>query len=870
MGKKINRRQILKTATTGIVAISLPKEASSEGAADEQILENENQSEHLVDYAITHGGIQTVKHPQLGVQVNGQTSIRYLRFARPVFVDYLEIGKIVYGRAVPKVPCHPAHIIISTLDLKSYRWHTIREIDLPLDPKIVEPDLSQEMTIEEMEAHFDSVLKGPPYFIQLGLKTNHLRVVCDREHQVWPNHGEFNGGIHNVPFGILNNLKAYGKPGTLQKENVEYNKVLNRKKIYPVAPMGMKVHDLPNMLLYEGKYLSIGFSLMRPALMFLGWDVLGGEGAATNRLLVTRQRTVHEKMGGISGPLLRTLNADYPAHLWTGDVTVDGNKVCYKNLNVIAGLKIDATFTVESGSIIIELVQTCDKPLPVIEANVWRLAWDLTKGITGLAAVPTLKPGRNGDVKYPAIWATDGNGSLVCNLLKGDPDLTRLQAESYRYEECATGGFIFGKHPGNTQCKVVPAGTYKAKFELKLDNLGPQKVNGSAPPSIGLARHWGTVFSCFRPEFGGFSNHAASGHCHLSQGPPLEIVAYTKIPKVGPKPLDLARFTISRALLGGGGYGYWRNLYLDTDPVLVSAAGRIHQAGPDVKWLKQVEPGLVETINRILGFIENDGMVVCRDLSGNSGSYRWSTNSFDVVGFGHIDGYVNAWAYRALRNAAAMLDDLGHYKKLVTKCRQAASNLQNNYASVLLNPETGWVAGWRSRDNKLHDYGFIWVNGAALAFGLLDNNLAKNALFNLEAERKKVGPKTARMGLPCNLYPIQEKDHMLARVLDNNHPTFETYTDGSLSGWSATYYLRSLSKYGDRDHAKKVIEEMSEGYAASVFNGGHGTGHEFRSWEGLPTGYEGTLIGCFGPLYAIAIEEGVIKPTDPEWWPENG
>ena len=68
---------------------------------------------------------------------------------------------------------------------------------------------------------------------------------------------------------------------------------------------------------------------------------------------------------------------------------------------------------------------------------------------------------------------------------------------------------------------------------------------------------------------------------------------------------------------------------------------------------------------------------------------------------------------------------------------------------------------------------------------------------------------------------------------------------------------------------EELAEELAAGYAAGIFNGGNGSGHEFRSWEGLPTGYEGTLIGCFGPLYAIAIERGVLKPSDPEWWPDN-
>jgi hypothetical protein len=44
-------------------------------------------------------------------------------------------------------------------------------------------------------------------------------------------------------------------------------------------------------------------------------------------------------------------------------------------------------------------------------------------------------------------------------------------------------------------------------------------------------------------------------------------------------------------------------------------------------------------------------------------------------------------------------------------------------------------------------------------------------------------------------------------------------------------------------------------------------GNEFRTWDGLRTGYEGTLIGNFLPVYALAIERGALKPREPEWWP---
>ncbi|HUU68124.1 MAG TPA: hypothetical protein VM186_01260, partial [Planctomycetota bacterium] len=131
----------------------------------------------------------------------------------------------------------------------------------------------------------------------------------------------------------------------------------------------------------------------------------------------------------------------------------------------------------------------------------------------------------------------------------------------------------------------------------------------------------------------------------------------------------------------------------------------------------------------------------------------------------------------------------------------------------------------------------------------------------------KIGLASARMALPCNLLPIRDDDHMLPKIIGDAQPTFELYTDGSLCPQNATYYLRALSIYGLKPQAGKLAAELEEGFASGMFNGGIGTGHEFRSWDGLPTGYEGTLVGCFGPMYAIAIEQGLLHPPEPEWWP---
>jgi hypothetical protein len=348
-------------------------------------------------------------------------------------------------------------------------------------------------------------------------------------------------------------------------------------------------------------------------------------------------------------------------------------------------------------------------------------------------------------------------------------------------------------------------------------------------------------------------------------------VPATKHPKGGPDPLELLRYTVERAILDGPGCGYHRTLYTDSDPKLICGAGRVHQTKPDRTWLKRIEPGLRESVDRMISSVGEEGLLICKDLSGNSGSHRWSTNELDVVGFGHICGLTNAWAYRAFRNAAAMLMDLKN-TDLASRCRGFADGIRRNYARRLLNPETGWLGGWRSRDGKLHDYAFTWVNGPAIAFGLLDAGAARTALEGLERLRHQVGAGSARMGIPFNLLPIHPDDHMLPKIASwgELQPTFEFYTDGAMNGWSPTYYLRALSIYGVKDAARQLACELADGYAWGMFNGGEGSGVEWKTWAGLPTGYEGTQIACFGSLYSIAIELGLVSPPDPEWWPANG
>ena len=238
----------------------------------------------------------------------------------------------------------------------------------------------------------------------------------------------------------------------------------------------------------------------------------------------------------------------------------------------------------------------------------------------------------------------------------------------------------------------------------------------------------------------------------------------------------------------------------------------------------------------------------------------------DVIGFGHMDAYVNAWSYRAFHNLRALFTCIGALES-AERAQVAANRIRDAFAAQLLNPETGWVAGWRSRDGTLHDYAFLWVNGPALAFGLLDDEPARTALCRLERLRAEVGLGSAATGFPTNLLPIAADDQMAHIFTPLGQPSFELYTDGGLSG-SASYYLRALDMYGLADNARRLGAELLEGYRSRLFSGPIGGGQEFLTWEGFPTGSEGTLVVRLDSLSAIAVNAGITTPFSPEWWPE--
>ncbi len=774
----------------------------------------------LPHYAITHA--------HQGAEPASRSAVRYLRFLRQVTPERLELSPLVAGRWAPSVPTHPAHLLVSTLE--GGAWRLLQKADIAPDRRIAGDGLTQAMELEALEAHFRAVMAAVPVHVVplAGVPATTLKVECDREHPVWPSHGECNGNPAGVPFGILDSLKVFGSAPDSSLPAPPWNPLLTREECAPRASRGMRVRADGAKVLFEGARLSVGFSLRRPVLLHLGWDSGGSSARAGSNRLSTRRVGFRDQIRGVSGPLLVGFQGDYGSHRWSGSVSVRGNQVFYRGLWAIRGLTLDARFIVEPDRLLVELTQSADS-IPVIESEAWRFAFAATRGMTGVAGVPAGMPGRAGDVPFPVCLAGDGNGALSIRVVGGTaggtagatPGATvsaRMQVESYRATGEVTAGIVLCDRPASGVPLSVPAGSRTAELEITVTAFEPASRRNAPEPGPGLRAHWSSVFSFFRPELGGFSNNALSIHCNQNQHTPIDVAVFTRRPDNGPDPIDCARFTIGRALAGGGGYGYWRSLSLDSDPVLVSSAGRIHQARPDSAWLSSISPGLTA--------------------------------------------------------AAALLLDRGNLA-LAGRCREAAGLIRSGYARAFLNPLTGWVACWTSRDGLLHDYASPLVNGAACAFGLLDHAEARRALEGLERLRTERGLESAAAGIPFTLLPIDLLDHALPAVTGGGatEPTFECYTDGSLSAAAAAFYLRALSLHGLSRQASRMCAELDRSLADGVFTGppgGIGDGREFHTWEGLTAGYEGTFGLTFGVLYAMAIEQGLFTPPTPEWWPSNG
>lgn len=485
-----------------------------------------------------------------------------------------------------------------------------------------------------------------------------------------------------------------------------------------------------------------------------------------------------------------------------------------------------------------------------------------------------------GQAHLPALLHLPEQGSLRIEAESREPVL--LQYEAHRRDK----GYIQVIFPGATLSNP------RIAYTFTIVAIYPRIAGIESDPRFdGFRRSWLNIFQ-MQAEDGVLANHSASDPCAFVQHMYSEVAKYTPPLARGLTAMDMVRMSLDKYLHGtlACGMPYYRGfdssgipwnsrntVSSDTYPSLLTAAGDYVSATHDTAWLKKNYSGLQKWADDMLATDTNGDGLIKFSLSGNSGSWTprpgggvflRPANWWDTIGFGYEDAYSNALAYHALREMAVMARLAGHHTE-AERYLQRAAKLQQAYVPAFLDPKTGILAGWRSQDGQLHDYWFLWVNGAAVVYGLVPQKLGDAIFDRLLAKMKEVGYTNFELGLPGNLIPVRREDwedlnpSVGAPKKADGSDGFQIYENGGATAAFAYYTIAALYKLGRIQDGDRILFPMLKSYKSGSFEGRgpNGRTYDWQMWDGTPRGYEGFLADCFMAL--AAVMKRPITPTVP-------
>jgi hypothetical protein len=449
----------------------------------------------------------------------------------------------------------------------------------------------------------------------------------------------------------------------------------------------------------------------------------------------------------------------------------------------------------------------------------------------------------------------------------------KLDYEARRH--LAPGPFVLVEFP--------PATAEQKHIEYKLD------VTLIHPALPGIENN--PLYDGFRRDFLNIFQVNSRGQMlanNASSDPvTFSVFTYAEVARIAPPLadgltcLDLVRMTLDRYLSGAKGYGQigygpgpgemdvakWGTPWntLDVHPSLLIAACIYAESNPDLPWARANYPKLLALAREMMARDHDGNGLIEYEATGNYGdrplSEKRPSNWWDTINFGHEDAYSNALAYRACRLFASLANKLDHTSD-ATVFEEKAEKLRAAYVPTFLNPETGVLAGWKSKDGQLHDYWFTFVQGVAITAGLLDDATANAVMDKLLAKMQAVGFTNFSLGLPGNLVPVKKGDYVHHNTppekfgeprLEDGSDGFQFYENGGATGCWAYYTIKALYQLGRVAEARKIFHPMLAAYTRGEFQGfgENGMSRDWRDWKGGCHGYEGMLVENYHALLAV-------------------
>lgn len=604
---------------------------------------------------------------------------------------------------------------------------------------------------------------------------------------------------------------------------------------------------------FRTRHLQLGFYLTRPGLSFLAIDQTGAENLQDN-LLKVGPGAFHQ------GPLLTPIGnipiADRAVRFqFTGSTRVRANSITYELEHAASGLRYAIEWRIGAEDIELHITRQNESPIRAWRSAAWATAFDIE--VAPVHSFGLLdKLGQTGSLTSPFCLHAPSYGSLLFESNESGA----YRSECFRPQRRIESEFKVGEIAQPDGDWLLPAGEYSGVWKIRLHqpefNLRadtPQNVRKALLRTV----HTGMTF---RPDTGTLSNSGASMVCPISMDTWAAQTVRTGEIIPGLQANELLRASLERWLDGGPGYAsghLWdagtvrsaEDEYLMTGAAALAGLAEYLEKGRPSGWLRRYESQVRKKLKEMKARdLDGDGLIESPYRTGTSGSGQWSTCWFDVISYGWKDAFTNAILYEALTTFARSFKD-SCMEDWIPEIEDWATRLKKAYHPTFYNPDSGWFAGWRCKDGKLHDHAFIHPNGAAVAADLVDPETGRQILRALLDEMRRVKVPSARYGLPGNLHHIPDED--LSDIIQGYPMGY--YQNGGRTHSQTRHFLRGLYTAGLTAEADSLLEALCEGFAEGLAFGGCNSGVDWRFWDDRPAGYEGLLTDQFG-LLAVALD----------------
>lgn len=232
-------------------------------------------------------------------------------------------------------------------------------------------------------------------------------------------------------------------------------------------------------------------------------------------------------------------------------------------------------------------------------------------------------------------------------------------------------------------------------------------------------------------------------------------------------------------------------------------------------------------------------------------------NWWDNFAFGHKDIYFNYLCHRALRELSGLLSRL-HRREEAERYREQLKKFDSNFYRTFYNPETGVMAGWISRDGRVHDYMFTFAVSMGIDEGLIPIPQGRKMMKILLRKMKEAGYGDLRYGIPGNVVSVAPEDNIDWPCMSD----WGQYENGGLCGMNGFHFLTAMYKVGMDKEADAIFKAILDTYDKKFTHSGLMPGYvqsiDWRTKDGNPCGYN-YLADNYYFLLAAYTGRGKIK-----------